>query len=156
MSTSLADLGIDNTTPIVNPPTTQSVDILRDPSVGSGSFISPDPQVDLNQQITNMTHERANMNQTPSVCAAPPVPVPVKTETFLNYFPFLTAFNINEDTIKSIILGIVLLMIIQMPEFRSALLGVVPLLFKSNNYLANLTVATSVVALFIVIQKFMT
>jgi len=155
-STDLSSLGIGNDSPVVNPPVSQPAETLSDPSMCPRTFIHPDTQVDVNEQITQMAHERAAMNMTQQAPRVVEVVAPVTgKDTFLNYFPFLSAINIDEDAIKKMVLGIVLLMIMQMPQFRTSLLGVVPPLFKSNDYMSNLTVAMAIIVLYVVVRKFM-
>jgi len=116
---------------------------------------------DTLQVMEDMQRAREDVNTLkvvapPSVISQPVGLAQAPKESFLNYFPFLSAFNISDSDIKNMVIGLVLLMVLQMPQFKSSLLGVVPQILKSNTHVANLTSAAAVVLLYVVIQKLMT
>jgi len=116
---------------------------------------------DSQQQMAEMHYERETVPVPRVPAALPPATrptegLPSKTEGFLNYLPFLSAFNISEGDLKNMLVGVVLLMVLQMPQFKSSLLGVVPQILKSNSHISNLTSAVAIVLLYVIIQKLMT
>jgi len=154
-STDLSKLGISSDPPVVSPPCAPMDQALQNPSTGGTSYVPP-AGGDVNLTRTQAVIDRANMNATYSAPPPQQQSIPVHKDTFMNYFPFLSTLNIDEGSMKSIVLGIILLMIIQMPQFRNTLLGMAPLILKSNTTVANLTLSVSIVAFFVIGQKFIT